>query len=303
MFRRIFTSLVVVLFFVALAAKSQQIQPHGQFLKDSIQIGIPVGFSLALKHPKDLDVVFPDSLYSYAPFELDHKMYFPTRSDSTYSYDSAVYYVTSFEVDSVQTLKLPVFVLTGHDSTTIYTETDSVILKQLVAEIPDSLAVEAMPLKENTTYKSVNFQFNYPYFIIGAVILVVIVVLVFVLFGGKIRRHYKLKRLQKAHSKFIEKYDALALAGDTAAKLQAEKILILWKQYLEKLESKPYTKLTTKEIIRNYQPQDIEEALRTLDRTIYGNVKSNGELMQKYTALKKYSQQKYEEKVEEVKHG
>ncbi|ELR71817.1 hypothetical protein C900_02192 [Fulvivirga imtechensis AK7] len=302
MFKGIISSLVLVLFFVAMNAQGQQIEPRGQFLSDSIKIGVPVAYSLAVKYPKELDIIFPDSLYNYAPFEFDKKRYFPTRSDSVYSYDSAVYYITSFEVDSIQHISLPVYVLHGRDSTAVYASSDTVVLQQLVTEIPDSVAVEAMPLKENTTYKRVAFQFNYPYFIIGAIILVIIAVLVFIFFGNKIRRYFFLRRMEKSHRKFIETYDAIALAKDQSVKLQAEKLLVVWKKYHEQLEARPYTKLTTKEIIRFYQPEGIETSLKALDRTIY-SPKANGELMGDYTALKKYSQKRYEEKVEEVKHG
>ncbi|UII32618.1 hypothetical protein LVD17_02065 [Fulvivirga ulvae] len=303
MYKGIVRGLLPVLFFVAFNAKAQQIKPQGQFLSDSIKIGVPIGYSLSVKYPRGMDIVFPDSLYNYAPYELDHKRYFPTQSDSTHSYDSAVYYLTSFEIDSVQQLKLPVFVLHGKDSTAVYPETDAVILQQLVAEIPDSVAVEAMPLKENTTYKSVRTHFNYPYFIIGAAILIILVILFFVIFGGRLRKHFKLRRLKRIHEKFIEKYDALVLDDKETEKNKAEKVLLLWKRYLEKLESKPYTQLTTKEIIQFYKPENIAESLKALDRVIYGNLGVNGEIMMQYTALKKYSQEKFMAKVEEVKHG
>lgn len=303
MYKGIARSLLPVLFFVVFNAQAQQIKPQGQFLSDSIKIGIPIGYSLSVKYPRGMDVVFPDSLYDYSPYELDHKRYFPTQSDSTHSYDSAVYYFTSFEIDSIQQLKLPVFILHGKDSTPVYAEADAAILKQLVAEIPDSVAAEAMPLKENTTYKRVRLQFNYPYFIIGAAILIVIIILFFVLFGGRLKKHYKLKRLKRANDKFIEKYDALVLNDQEPEKGKAEKALVLWKKYLEKLESKPYTQLTTKEIIQLYNPESIADSLKALDRVIYGNLSVNGEMMKQYTALKKYAQEKFMAKVEEVKHG
>ncbi|MBL6445980.1 hypothetical protein JMN32_06650 [Fulvivirga sp. 29W222] len=303
MYKGIVRGLLPVLFFVVLNAQAQQIKPQGQFLNDSIKIGVPIGYSLSVKYPKGVDVVFPDSLYDYSPYELDHKRYFPTQSDSTHSYDSAIYYITSFEIDTIQHLKLPIFVLHGKDSTTVYADTDAAILQQLVTEIPDSVAVEAMPLKENTTYKNVGLQFNYPYFIIGVGILAILTILFFVLFGGRLKKHFKLKRLKRANNRFIEKYDTLVLNENETEKNKAEKVLILWKKYLEKLESKPYTQLTTKEIIQFYKPKSIGDSLKALDRVIYGNLSVNGEIMKQYTVLKKYAQEKFMEKVEEVKHG
>ncbi|MEX2335814.1 MAG: hypothetical protein WD555_00915 [Fulvivirga sp.] len=303
MFKGLVTTLVLFLFFATTSVQGQQIKPNGRFLKDSIKIGVPIGFSLAVKHPRDIDIIFPDSLYDFGPYELDHKRYFPTQSDSAYSYDSAIYYITSFEIDSIQTFSLPVFVLHGNDSTAIYTAFDSVILQQLVAEVPDSVAIEAIPLKENTTYKRVSFQFNYPYFIIGTLILVLIIVLVIAFFGKRIKNYFLLRRMNKKHNKFIESYDRLVNNSEQSVNVQAERILVLWKQYLEKLLVRPYTQLTTKEILDYYKPQNIADALKTVDRTIYGNKPEKVILTENFTALKNYAQEKYEEKAEEVKNG
>ncbi|UII27259.1 hypothetical protein LVD15_02180 [Fulvivirga maritima] len=293
-------SLTLVLFFVSQAIKAQDINPQGQFLEDTIKIGSPIGFSLSVKHPRSIDVVFPDSLYDFSPYEIDHKLYFPTKSDSLISYDSAVYYLTSFEIDSIQTLKLPVFALHGNDSTTIYSNTDSVILQQLVKEVPDSLAVEELPLKENTTYKPVEFAFNYPYLIVGLAIFIVVAIISIIVFGGKVKKFFKIKRLKKAYESFVQQYDSVVTDQSLSTSKQAEKVLIIWKRYLEQLEKQPYTKLTTKEIIKRYQPKGIEDSLTQLDMAIY-NPKAHGELMPAYTSLKKYSNERYTAKVEEVK--
>ncbi|MBL3656196.1 hypothetical protein [Fulvivirga sediminis] len=293
-------SLTLVLFFVSQATKAQDITPKGQFLEDTIKIGSPIGFSLSVKHPRSIDVVFPDSLYDFSPYEIDHKLYFPTQSDSLVSYDSAVYYLSSFEIDSIQTLKLPVFALHRNDSTPIYSNTDSVILQQLVKEVPDSVGVEALPLKENTTYKPVDFAFNYPYLLIGLGIFMVVAIVSFIAFGGKIKTYFKIKRLTTAYENFVSQYDNIVTDQSVSVSKQAEKALVTWKRYLEQLEKQPYTKLTTKEIIKRYQPKGIESSLAQLDMAIY-NPKASAELMQAYTSLKKYANQRYTAKVEEVK--
>lgn len=302
MFKGIIISLLWVLFFVTANVHGQQIKPRGQFLEDSIKVGVPVGFTLAVRHPKNIDVVFPDSLYDFSPYELVDKRYFPTQSDSVSSYDSAVYFITSFEIDEIQTLALPVFVLHNNDSTPIYTRPDTVILKTLVAEIPEA-GVEGLPLKENTTYKPVSYQFNYPYLIIGIALVLIIIGLVVVFYGKKIRKYFLIRKLNKQHRKFLEKFDRLLNEKERPVNEQAERLLVLWKQYLEKLEARPYTQLTTKEIINIYQPENIEDALKSLDRSIYGNVPENGLLTEKFTALKMFAQNKYEEKSKEVKNG
>ena len=40
---------------------AQEIEPDGYFLQDSTQIGEEILYSLYVKYPKDLEVLFPDS--------------------------------------------------------------------------------------------------------------------------------------------------------------------------------------------------------------------------------------------------
>ena len=181
--------LLIILFFAAsFSLQAQQIKSKGSFLSDSIKIGMDIRYSLSATYPSNQDVVFPDSTFNFSPFEYVGKKYFTTKTDSTYSYDSAVYIFTTFEVDSVQFLRLPVFIVTRGDSSAIYTEMDSVILQHVVAEIPDTTGVENMPLKENVDFLPLVLQFNYPYLIIGIIILIIAILLVIIIFGKRIRK-------------------------------------------------------------------------------------------------------------------
>lgn len=292
----------LVLVFISSNIFAQEIKPKGQFLKDTLKIGEPVPFSLALKYPKELDVVFPDSLFDFSPYELERKIYSPTRSDAQYSYDSAVYYISSFEIDSVQYFKLPVFIINSSDSTTIYTAQDSIILKQLVASVPDSVSAEAAPLIENTDYINVPLQFNYPYLIIGLIILIIVVILIIFLFGKRIKNYFILRRIKKNHQQFINNFETLQQKQNEPKSKLAENLLIHWKKYLEKLESRPYTKLTTKEIIMQYNPETIADDLKLVDRAIYASAQDNS-VDESFNALKEFANHQYEHKVEEVKNG
>ncbi len=295
--------LIVLILFIFSTSYAQEINPKGQFLADSIKIGEPVGFSLSLKYPKDLDILFPDSLYNFAPYELEKKTFSPTKTNGEFSYDSAVYYLSSFEIDSVQYLKLPVFVLHGNDSSAVYTKEDSVILKHLVEEIPDSVSAEAAPLIENTNYINVPLQFNYPYFIIGIILLVLITIIVIVIFGGRIKRYFILKKLKKNHEKFLTRLKELKKRQNQPIGQLAESILMLWKKYMEKLESRPYTKLTTKEVLSRYENvADVADSLRGIDKTIYSG-KLDSYLEDHYSNLEQFAVEHYKQKVEEVKHG
>ncbi|MEL7004276.1 MAG: hypothetical protein AAFN93_16280 [Bacteroidota bacterium] len=300
MFKKLTGVLLLFLFTGTLSGFSQEIKPTGTFLEDSVSIGKSIPYSLSVRYPKNMDVVFPDSLFDFSPYELDDKIYYPTQSDNTSSFDSAVYYLTSFEIDTVQYLALPVFILQAGDSVEILPNRDSVILKQRVTEIPDSVAAEAMPLIENTTYKRVNIQFNYPYFLIGLGILIVIAVAVLVIFGGRIRRYFRLRRMQKVYTTYESYFEDLLKKTNSVE--DVERLLAHWKKYLEKLEREPFTKLTTKEILTLHHSETIETALKGIDRTIYAAQDATG-AVESFNRLKDYALERYELKVEEVKNA
>src|SRR5690606_22033672 len=64
------------------------------------------------------------------------KNIFPTVTLDSLSTDSAVYLLQTFSTQSHLSLRLPVFLKSGDDSTLIWSNTDSVVFKGM---IPDSL--------------------------------------------------------------------------------------------------------------------------------------------------------------------
>lgn len=272
---------------------SQTIKPNGVFLKDTVKVGEPVQYSLSIRYPVEMDIVFPDSLFNFTPFEINQKDYFFTESNDEISFDSTIYNLSTFELDSVQYLRLPVFVVTTGDSNAVYPDRDSVIIQHLVTQLPDSLN-----LIENTVYKEVSLQFNYPYLIAGFIIFVVLVIMVIVLFGKQIKRKYVLFKLKRSHNKFIKAFKKAI----TDSELHIENTLFQWKKYMEKLEKFPYTKLTTKEILSIEGNLDIKQELRSIDKVIYGNEREK-EIDRRFENLLGFTDRRYREKVEKIKYG
>ncbi|MTI32710.1 hypothetical protein E1171_17960 [Cytophagales bacterium RKSG123] len=264
-------------------------------MTDSIRVGEIQSFSLTFRYPKDQQVVFPDSTFDFAPFEFSKKEYFPTKSGEKYSYDSAVYYLSTFEVDSIQYLSLPVFMLSGKDSMDIYSNVDSVVFKGEVAQLPDSLV-----FKEKTIYRPVTKQFNYPYLFIGLGVVVFLALLILIIFGKKIRKSLKIYRLNKAYQLFVREFDEKIeeLRQEPGAEL-SEGGLKYWKLYMEKLEKRPYTKNTTKEIIHMESNDLLSEPLKAIDRSIYSRHKDEN-LHISFGQLKDFTSQKYHQRKEEI---
>jgi hypothetical protein len=281
---------------------AQEIKVQGHFGSDSIKIGKPIEFYLSAHYPEKLNILFPDSAFSFAPFEFQRKIYFPTTTKNGISRDSVIYLLSTYEVDSIQSLKLPVFVINQMDCTQVLSNADSVFFQNLVKSIPDSLATEKLPLKVNTDYLGVRWQLNYILFAIGIAILLIAAILVWIFFGKRIRTYFRLRKLARGYETFKSKFESSVekLERDFSPR-SAEASLVIWKKYLESLLSKPYTKYTSKEIKIMENSEELGHALSEIDRMIYGNTKGN--VHAPFAGLKTYVRQQFEKKKEEVAHG
>ncbi len=292
----------LVLAFISFGAQAQEVTVRGQFQTDSIKIGQPFPYSLSATYPKNKTVVFPDSTYAFDPFEIDHKKYFTTKTTGDSSYDSVVYFLTSFEIDTVQRISLPVFVVNRADCTVVYAKLDSVFLQQMVAEVPDSVSVEQLPLKINTAYQTVSWLLNYPLLLIVAGVVIILAIVIWLVFGKRIKQYFILKRLNKGYLRFKQEFDmAIQELEKSYSTEQAETTLVMWKGYMEQLLSRPFTKYTTKEIFQMVKDEKLAGALKQIDRTIY----SGGRTLESAPLydLKAYTEQKFHDKVQEVKNG
>ena len=288
--------LLFALLFTGLAGSAQEIKPRGYFSKDTLKIGEHIDFTMIVEYPRGMEVLFPDSSFDYQSFEFLSKSYLSTVSDYLMSNDSVVYTLTSFELDSIQNLSLPVFVITDGDSTRIESNSDQVVLQEMITENIDSLSVQ-----ETVDYQKVSKAFNYPYLLIALGVLALLAGLVAIFFGKEIKRRYKLHLMRKAHMKFLQKFKLLQEKGLESSD-QAEALLGYWKWYLERLEGMPYTKLTTREIATFDQNAELNETLRSLDSNIYGEFRK-ADIGHLAVQLKEFGIDRFAKKIEEVKHA
>ncbi|WP_436517209.1 hypothetical protein [Ekhidna sp. To15] len=277
---------------------AQEISVKGGFVEDSLLIGQDVRFWMSATYPPSMEMVFPDSLYSFNPFEINGKQYFPTQIKGDLAYDSTIYTIQSFEIDQVQYLKLPAIVLNGSDSLVLETPLDSIYLTELAPVITDTTA-----LKTNLDYQLVDTQFNYPlmYYILGGLALLSIILLL--IFGKRIIKWFKLRRLRTQYEQFSEVFNSYIkkLKVDPDPDL-AEKALVLWKSYQQKLDKVPFSVLTTKEILSQDFAQELEKPLRSVDRVVYGK-RVQEDVFQDFEQIDDFTQDRYSKKVEEIKNG
>jgi len=273
---------------------------YGQFLTDSMALGKPIEYSLVAQYPKGQDVLFPDQNWNYGPFELVEKRWFTTQTTKDYHYDSAVYVLRSFDISPTQGLALPIFTLNPEagDSVATYTRPDSVRFMALVPNMPDSL-----DWRETAGYYPVPKKVNVLYWTIGLVLGAVLLGFAIALFYKPALRWWQLRRLQQGYQRFELGYhkrlDKLQQDA-TAERLSAA--LGYWKQYLEKLEGRPFTKWSTRETTAHYQDAGLKEALQAIDRTVYGGIRQDS-LRPHYERLQALAQEYYQKHREAIRHG
>jgi hypothetical protein len=286
---------LILLFFLffSLNSAAQQIVPQAAFQKDSIAIGEEVPYALWIRYPREQDVIFPDSLYDFSPFEINHREYFTTRTDSTLSLDSVVYFLSTFEIDTFQYLQLPIYLIDEFDSIELLPARDSIVLKHVVETIPDSVAVIV-----NTEYQKVPLAFNYPYFTAAVIIVLIVVLVIFLAFGNKIRKMLQVFWLGRQHKRFIGSFTVLIQARN----IEVEKSIATWKKYLERLEQQPYAKLTTKEIHRILDDSRLRESLDLIDRYIY-TTREKPDTRKAFEFLQEFAVIRYHAKIDQIKNG
>jgi hypothetical protein len=249
-----------------------------------------------------LTVLFPDSTFSFAPFEYDSKSFFPTVSKEGESFDSVVYFLTTFEIDPIQKLLLPVFVVAKRDCTEHRAQLDSIRLISLVkTPPPDTVQAQNLPLKVDTTYEKVLQFFNYPILVIVSVGLVILLMVGWIIFGKRIMKYIRVKRLTRQFKDFQSSFHGkLEIVRTEFTPEMTEQILSIWKKYLERLERKPFTKLTTRETIQMEKDPALGESLKKLDMAIYGH---NQSVVDPLLAPEQVAEKRFELKLEEVMNG
>jgi hypothetical protein len=284
----------------SVTAFGQEVVVRGNFLQDSIRIGEPVPYAVSVRYPAEKNLVFPDSTSDFGIFEFAYRKYFPTETRSGISTDSAVYYITSFEVDSAQYFSFPVYEISGSDTIFHFSENaDTIWMKEQVAYKTDTINAAELPLKLDTVYRNVNLLFNYPLWLTAGGITFAILLAVWIIFGKRIRQYILRRRLTKGFNKFIEAFNTrIEVLKATYSMSQAEQTVILWKKYLESLEGKPYLKFTSTEITAIPEHDQLGNALEKIDRMIYGGQQPQD--LNPFFELKSFSEDRFFRKIENL---
>ena len=273
-------------------------RPQGRFLQVTTRVGQPLDYELRYLHDPTEEVVFPDSLAGFAPFEYAGRTYFPTLTRQGRSLDRAVYHLRTFALAPVQTLALPVVVLRGSDTLTVRPAPAAV---RVLATAP-AAALEPghgpPALRESTALQPMPPLFNYPYWLAGTGAAMLALAGSAALFRRGLRRRYEAYKRRKNHRYFLAQFARHAerfMLSRSASNV--ERAVALWKNYLASLENNALNSFTTREIVDYFKhDDDVRLGLATTDRAIYGNALADDdetEIERAFQQLRVFAEHRY----------
>ncbi len=233
-------------------------KPIGKFYQDSLSLGESITYSLSVSHSQDLEVIFPDEKHNFGNFECIEKNFFATKTKNKISVDSAIYTLRSFNIDSVQKLQLPIFYYKNGVLKTVLSNSDSIVFGQ---KAPKTLIKNEIPLP-------ISQKINYTLLAIQVIGVALVSFLFWLFFGAEISRQIKAISLIQQHRDFSSGFKRNIKNLDKPGLLKG---MNRWKKFIGALRQTDMTTLTSTEIVKMLNINGLENALGTVDSTIYGN--------------------------------
>jgi len=244
---------------------AQKIEYKGYFIKENKTIGDTIYFISTINYPKNIEIIQPDSSNDYKTFEYIDKLIFPSLKIEDRILDSTIYLLRTFNTDTIQSLKLSSYIINNNDSLKITSTEDNLIISNQIQKIDQSLKV-----KYNTILSKINKLINYKYVTYIIAVILLIIGLTYILFGKKIIIFFKIHRLKKAFKSFENKFEKQQIIyKKEKSKNEIEKLLIIWKVFMEFISNKTYLSSTTKEIKKFNNNKKIITSLKEFDKNIY----------------------------------
>lgn len=250
-------------------AQESTLKPRAICSRDTVKIGEPFQLSLYLDYPSSLQIFFPDSSYAFPDCILKERVFYPTKSRNRISRDCVVYHLACFSPEPKQFLQLPVMQLIQGDtlrfpsneiSFSVRTETGSGIPEKVVF------------LKE-TRPVPVPLKINYPYILSGLTLFFLLILVLNFFLDKPIQRFFSLWIDRRRHLRFLRAFERMS--SELMRELSVQKmeaLMLLWKQYLQRVEGKPFLSYTSLEINRVLPDSNLKKSLQEIDRWIYGGL-------------------------------
>ena len=271
--------------------------PVGRFSRAAVGVGQPLRYELRYAHDPAEEVIFPDSLANFAPFEYAGRHWLPTRTQDGRSLDRVEYELRTFSLAPVQALQVPVLVLRGpRDTLRLLPPAAQVRLLRTAPTLP---AGTSGPPALRTGYRWLPLApaFDYPFWLAGLAGGLALGGGAWALYGRRWRQRYSRYKRRKNHVYFLAQFarntERFTLSRSAAV---VERTVSLWKNYLSSLENSNLNSLTTKELAQHFNnDEDVRRALRATDRVVYGNLLSEDaqEVDSALLRLRTFAEQQY----------
>ena len=112
-----------------------------------------------------------------------------------------------------------------------------------------------------------------------------------------------MRKLTRDYRSFSEKFgEYISHLKNDPLPDTAEKALTVWKKYQERLDKVRFSSLTTKEILSIDFASELEKPLKSIDRVVYGK-RIQDNIYQDFQQIEDFSDERFQLKVAEIKHG
>ena len=249
-------------------------------LDSMVQVGKPFKVELSVQHPVDMVVVFPDSAGDFAPYEWVETLPEATKTVNGTSTDVATYRLLTWEIDSVQSIQLPVkFLRAPGDTSTVSSNACTLLFDPVIEAYSDSLKLKLheglIPIRE-------------PFPWLGFVVMTALVSLLGLTLYFSLRSPFmkwlKKYRIQRDWKRFLTKHQGvLGKQGDWIA--FSEAMQDNWKQYFDPNGALKLHAMTTADLAEiltqseAWDDQDISiltEIGKIRDMAVFGGILSDG---------------------------
>ena len=213
------------------------------FKEKMLEIGKPTPLLMHIEHPEDMVVIFPDSGKAFLPYELVGREVRPTETANGRSVDEVTYSIRSFEIDSLQTIRLPFrYITIDGDTISEYTDPATILLLPAVPVYSDSLK-----LRPHTGLFPIYEPPNYLLMFVGITVLVLLLVILTILLWKPVRRKIRRWRLEKDWKKVDAKMQQTM--GQISQPVSfIEQLNQIWKAYMDKTWKASLKSRTTPEL-------------------------------------------------------
>ena len=249
--------------------QNKPVQIKGQFIEDSAKIGQDIHYSLRVIHPKGQEIFFPSINQRFGQLQPVKKDYFTTKTQGNVSVDSAVYTFKSFSIDDYQVLQIPVYTWADADCTLLADKPDTIFLKRLV---PNAKSIDLDSLYQTIPIPPLQPKADVKNVLWGGASLIILIGLVYWLFGNRIERGLRIYLLWRKNIEFKRSFQRLQrnISNTNKGLQNLENVFSLWKNYLENLTKLPFSTFTTTEMVDNLKDKRLVKVLKEVDSAIYG---------------------------------